>query len=280
MISAKYMDITPEFAKELLDQNKDNYRAINHKRVEMYSRQMASGLWQENAEPIHVYEDGTLANGQHRLSAVVDSGATIPMLIVYGVKKDVRTFDVGSRRTTAQILKANGVDISPQESSAISILKNGFYGAYGVDEIIDYYGMLKDFDVVSFAVRKGASHPIMNKAGVIAAAYCAYRLGRISLNEIEQFSIICNSGIPSEGFNIYPPLCFRRTLQTGYKTDNGERVIGGMAQRTATFETAFKAFCDFHRGTKRRINYRQDGTGKDILKAARTIYEQYSSTLW
>ena len=272
MITTRIMDITPQIAKKLLDANVANYRGINHRRVEMYAREMREGLWQENYEPIHVYEGGILANGQHRLTAIVESGATVKMLVIAGVKRDVSIFDNGGIRTHGQTLKASGVNLTGSEISAVSILKNGFHGTSGTSEIKAYHAKLKDFDVVSFAIQKGAGHPISRKAGVIAAAYCAYRMNCAFLDEIEQFAIVCNSGIPSEGVNSYPPLCFRKTLQAGFKNANGETISSGEGMRKASFETAFRALVDFHNGAKRKLNYKPDGEGDKILETARKVF--------
>lgn len=271
MITTRIMSITPDIAKRILAANDANYRGINHRRVEMYAREMREGLWQENYEPIHIYEGGRLANGQHRLTAIVESGATVKMLVVAGVKSDVNLFDRGGLRTHGQILKASGVTLAGGEISAVSILKNGFHGTSGAEEIKAYHAQLTDFDIVSFAIQKGANHPILRKAGIIAAAYCAYRMNRVSLDEIEQFSIICNSGIPTENVNSFPPLCFRRTIQNGFKNANGENVTSGEGLRKASFETAFRALIDFHNGVKRKLNYRPDGEGDKILDAARKV---------
>lgn len=272
MVEMKIVNVSPEIAKKLLEANTNNYRGINHRRVEMYAREMREGLWQENYEPIHIYEGGRLANGQHRLTAIVESGATVKMLVVAGVERDVNLFDRGGLRTNGQILKASGVSLAGGEISAVSILKNGFHGTSGAEEIKAYHSKLNDFDVVSFAILKGKNHPILRKAGIIAATYCAYRLNRITLDEIEQFATVCNSGIPTEGVNSYPPLCFRRTLQSGFKNANGETISSGEGMRKASFETAFRALVDFHNGAKRKLNYRPDGEGDKILESARKVY--------
>ena len=47
----------------------------------------ATGGVAVNGEPIQIAEDGTLLNGQHRLNAVIESGATVPMLVVRGLPK-------------------------------------------------------------------------------------------------------------------------------------------------------------------------------------------------
>ena len=72
------IEVTPEIAREFLKGNTDN-RAIRKTRVEMYSREMAKGMWRETGEMILVTGDGRILSGQHRLHAVVKSGATVAM---------------------------------------------------------------------------------------------------------------------------------------------------------------------------------------------------------
>lgn len=272
MIQTTIMNVTPEVAKKLLDANTNNYRGINRKRVDMYAREMREGLWQENYEPIHIYENGALANGQHRLTAIVESGATVPMLIVSGIGGGVNLFDRGGTRTSGQIMKASGINLDSSEIGALSILKNGFHTNTGAEEVISYHDRLTDFDIVSYAIRRGIHHPLLRKAGVIAATYCAYRLHRVTLDEIEQFATVCNSGIPTENVNSYPPLCYRRTLQTGFINDNGIRMTSGASVRKASFEAMYRALNDFHNGVKRKLNYRPDGEGDKVLDAARKVF--------
>lgn len=103
--------ITPERAKDILEHHNHNNRNISKKHVEALAAAMSSGEWSYNTIPIMFSATGELANGQHRLSAIVKSGQSQIMLVSYGLtEKDVRTIDQESKcRSLSDILKMEGV---------------------------------------------------------------------------------------------------------------------------------------------------------------------------
>ena len=154
MISTVITDINPTMAKALIDLNTNNFRNIDSHRVKKYSRAMKLGFWEENGEPIQIYEDGTLANGQHRLHAIIDSGVTLKnIVIVQGIKRNVTTFDDGKTRTIAQKAKAKGYNLQVSEIGAIGLFMNSLdnAGKYEGNELMAFYEKLPDFDIVSYA---------------------------------------------------------------------------------------------------------------------------------
>jgi hypothetical protein len=71
---------------------------------------MQSGNWYIT-DSIKFSEDGTLLDGQHRLSAVVTSGCTVDFLVCRGYPEDsVFGIDTGGGRTTSDIAKITGID--------------------------------------------------------------------------------------------------------------------------------------------------------------------------
>ena len=108
MISTKVMSISPEIAAEFLCMNKQN-RHLSESVVVQYSLAMARGEWEVNGEPIIFFDNGLLANGQHRLNAVIKSNKTIDMLVVNGVKDSTfATIDGGKKRGAGDILSIAG----------------------------------------------------------------------------------------------------------------------------------------------------------------------------
>lgn len=100
------MNITPEIAKCWLEKNERNPRTfINANVVEAYARDIASGKWILNGEPIVIDEDGYIKNGQHRLKAVVKANKAIMSNVVTGVSRDVTLWDMGYTRSVAQVTK-------------------------------------------------------------------------------------------------------------------------------------------------------------------------------
>jgi hypothetical protein len=101
--------ITPSLAAEWLKSNRNN-RPISQSTVDAYAKEMRSGQWfNGGADAIVFSRDGSLINGQHRLYAIVKSGATVEL----GVRTDADgdsfvAMDQGRRRSAADHPCLNG----------------------------------------------------------------------------------------------------------------------------------------------------------------------------
>lgn len=109
MINFVLMQITPEIAKAFLAGNTDN-RKLAIRTVEVLARDMTNGGWRLTHQCIAISESGLLIDGQHRLSAVVSSGKTVPMYVAYygGEEKAMGLpIDLHKKRSHTDILKCN-----------------------------------------------------------------------------------------------------------------------------------------------------------------------------
>lgn len=107
--TAEIYTVTPAVAKRWLSRNVRN-RPIRKSLVESYARDMKSGAWQITGEAIKFDINGALSDGQHRLTAVVQSGASVDMLIVRGLAPEAQTvMDSGAKRTASDSLTFGGV---------------------------------------------------------------------------------------------------------------------------------------------------------------------------
>jgi hypothetical protein len=104
--------ITPERATQDLLNQREDQRPLSTPQVARLSSDMSTSNFVLNGEPVIYDERGKLADGQHRLQAVVASGRTIMMLTVRGVKETaMATIDGGRMRTLAnQIVIDMGTD--------------------------------------------------------------------------------------------------------------------------------------------------------------------------
>lgn len=101
-------ELTPELANYLLENNPDN-RLIRQSVVDAYTRDMLTGRWHLNGEPIIIAANGELNDGQHRCWAVVTGGKAIPMVFVFGVERDTRiTLNQGLQRRLSDYLQMEG----------------------------------------------------------------------------------------------------------------------------------------------------------------------------
>lgn len=106
--SYEIVDITPQLAKEWLNQNTHN-RNLRQRVVNGYAADMLAGVWSENGQSINRSASGILLDGQHRLAAIAQSGVTVRMLVVNGLPETTQeTMDVGAKRTMADVLKLRG----------------------------------------------------------------------------------------------------------------------------------------------------------------------------
>lgn len=114
--------ISVDLAREMLAKNIGN-RPLDRKHVLFLANEMLEGRWQENGDTICFSDDGMLLDGQHRLSAVVELGEPVWMLVVRGLNAGVfSTKDVGKKRTTADTLAVMGEVNCKKTASALAVL--------------------------------------------------------------------------------------------------------------------------------------------------------------
>lgn len=107
-LRCEIVDVTPALAEKWLKQNTHN-RTVREKAVLAYARDMEAGHWAENGEAIKFAADGTLLDGQHRLTAVTLAGVTVRMLVVTGLANAAQeTMDAGAKRRTADAFGLRG----------------------------------------------------------------------------------------------------------------------------------------------------------------------------
>lgn len=100
--------VTPAVAEEWLGRNESN-RNIRPARVAQFVRDMRAGNFSLTGETIKFDWNGNLIDGQHRLTAVRESGVSIQALVVHGLAPTVRAvIDTGSRRSAADALRMAG----------------------------------------------------------------------------------------------------------------------------------------------------------------------------
>ena len=84
---SELIQITPSLAEHFLSKNRVN-RTISHHKVAQYADLMQRGKWSLTHQGIAFYEDDSVADGQHRLLAIIKARATVPMMVTYGLEKE------------------------------------------------------------------------------------------------------------------------------------------------------------------------------------------------
>lgn len=110
--TASFVTVTPETARNWLMLNRKN-RNLRKADLDRYKRDMLAGNWHLAGDPIRFGTDGSLLDGQHRLTAMVETGVTLPLLVVRGVKVEAQAvMDTGRRRTASDALAIEGHEMS------------------------------------------------------------------------------------------------------------------------------------------------------------------------
>lgn len=101
------MVISPEKAAMMLKRNTKN-RPLKLRKVEQYAQKMRDGKWKLTNDAIS-YSGLRLINGQHRLSAVVESGTTQEFFVAEGMDDNVfDVMDTGMGRSAGDVLAIKG----------------------------------------------------------------------------------------------------------------------------------------------------------------------------
>lgn len=110
--------VTPEKAKKWLARNHPKNRPVSWHNVQAFVNDMASGNWKLTHQAIAFDGEGFLIDGQHRLHAVINSNATVTMLVA--VNEDASFHDPIDRGRPRSVAMLSG--ISNSLSAACKIL--------------------------------------------------------------------------------------------------------------------------------------------------------------
>ena len=114
-ITAGVVEITPELAKEILDNHNEGNRPLKKSHVQMLTTTFKRNEWMLNGESIAFSETGRLLDGQHRLTACVHSGRSFKTIVIKGIEDESAfgTIDIGKPRSVTDLMSLKGLPKSP-----------------------------------------------------------------------------------------------------------------------------------------------------------------------
>lgn len=164
--------ITPELAGELLSRNRNN-RNPKTRKIRQYARDMEAGKWDPDASVLLFDRKGDLIDGQNRLMACESIAVPFATMIRTGLRSETRRHvDTGAARTTADVLKMEGVTVSAAGLGAAVGLRQRYEDRvhnYGGKRVTDSKGSLPPMtheEMLEYL----AAHPNMEKMGSLAEA--------------------------------------------------------------------------------------------------------------
>lgn len=124
-VYAKVEKVSPAKAKRCL-KNQDNFRKPNKQKIKNYTRDMRADNWKTSGQVCRFYKDGkedVLFDGQNKLQAIIDSGTTQTLVMIYDCP-DTEYVDMGEKRTLAQHIRHLGMPRHSQFAATTSNIAN------------------------------------------------------------------------------------------------------------------------------------------------------------
>lgn len=221
--------ITPAMAQGWLEAANVSNRRLSPYTVSKYAADMASGHWRNTHQnAIAFYADGALADGQHRLAAVVKSGVPVTMFVATGLDRaDGPAIDQGRSRSVGDGLVLGGlVDDAKYITKKVSVVKllwsveTGSNNLLSVSKVASLIGEVHD-GLEFMLLHTTNAMPGIGTAPVQTALTTAYYCVKHSV--ADRFARVLISGM-SEVPDDISIIRLRNWLIQGRKTSMKERV--------------------------------------------------------
>lgn len=238
------MLVTPALAEEWLNHNANN-RVIDRVAVERLANVIRAGAWRTTHQGIAIGADGTLYDGQHRLSAIVASGQSVLVEVTTGlVAHDLAAIDSnvgkGTRRPRDILKMSRGLTLSHNECAAL-VWAHSLVSGRTINKVTAEFLEIAEkthgdeFLAISSVLPAGT--PRVGSAPVFGSLMVAWRSAP---SDAIAFAGMLRSGVDlSEG---HPALTLRNHLLVRDR-------IGGSSNRIDVSSKTLSAFAAFVRGS-------------------------------
>lgn len=259
MLQTKIETIDADMARKYLEHNMVN-RHINHERVLAYKDELINGSWELNGESIKFNSDGEMIDGQHRLSAIIESGIPMTTVVTYGIDTEISSIDRGRPRSLRDSLIIGGMSTDIVSSASIAAAKLHYdiqrskrlVSDISIKNFIEYYkDDLQKINVILSRRAHKKNKSIRN--GVFCLAYLYALNVELSYSEIDTFSEIVQTGFYSNKSQSSAIVLRNDWLSGTLGTHN-------RLNRENMLYAIEKALSDFHAGYPRKVSYKAINT--------------------
>lgn len=235
------MDVTPQQAITWLEGNTHN-RPVKQTHVDRLAQEIKAGRWRLTHQGIAFDTGGLLADGQHRLWAIIEAGMSVPVRVFFNEPPENRhVLDSGERRSNLDILTITGEvgDVTAKHLAALRSMLAGISShprrMSPGEEAVHFtkHRAALDFAVDHLNVAKAKGVATAMTRAIIARAFYSADHGKLT-----HFCNVMKSGIATgESDNVIILLWqfLMRTADAG-RTDAGRQL------RYAKMEWALSAF--------------------------------------
>lgn len=189
--------ISPDRAEQFINHNKAN-RKLRDGIVEKYAHDMKHGKWTECTVPIAFYEGGDIADGQHRLWAIIESKTTQKFFIVRNLPREAGlNIDTGLGRTLVDNARISGVDteLSNELISVCRAIHEGVRSGKAMSNAQRLALVERYRAPAMWAIHNGPRGKFMRNSAVLAA------VARALLHNVDEAALIRFSLVVSKGFS-------------------------------------------------------------------------------
>lgn len=204
-MKTEIIKVTPEKAQEWLKHSNSNNRNLSIKLAKQYASDMRNGFWSLTHQGIAFYANGMLADGQHRLHAVVLSGCSIDFMVTFGLTHESGAgIDVHRSRTAADSIKIGGLSdwIKKEHIAVINYLynrENATASKLTPHQIVYYADQIKEFLIVGVKVIQKKRN--ISTTPVISAVVVSI-MNESDINRIIKFGSILSTGIADDPHDV------------------------------------------------------------------------------
>ncbi len=251
-ITSEVMLVTPDMATSWLKNNHPKNRPIYQSRVSPMAKDMASGAWMVTHQGICFDGDGYLIDGQHRLSAIIQSGVSVSLLVCRNESGDITDpIDTHRLRTISFLTGKDNRTVA-----AMKVL-------YGYEQGYEFTGMVTPADVRDIFERYREDYDSVRCSGksklwggILGALIYSIPIDRESVNEFAEK--ICTGemikrGDPAFAFRSWKEKTLRATpWQMGLATLSCLRyhLSGSAMTHVYTADAALRAFATRRRAMR------------------------------
>jgi len=196
--------ITPAKAEEYLAKNHCN-RPVSRTDVDRYKRLINEGLFEMTHQGIGLDARGRLRDGQNRLTAIVETGRTVKLVVAHGLtEKAIAAIDDGRKRSDRHALSmAFGEDVNTLKTAIAREMYSGAlhvpHGARQLKPIrMDLLGFFeKNREAIDFAHDLLRNHSTGLSIGYVGAAI-ARAYYHVSKKKLTRFAELLANGFSSD----------------------------------------------------------------------------------
>lgn len=190
--------VTPNLAEEWLEHN-TRTRRVSRAKVRQIRDDIEHDNWDLHHQGIGFYEDGVLADGQTRLTAIKEAGKPVPVMVTWGLPKEAgSSIDRHRPRSDADSIRIGGLAgwIGRDEVALIRMIASAHqkgtptYSAKHLAELGEFLKGPVTFAMLVFSTRKRhiTTGPVMAAVAIASQHVDQYRL--------MEFVEVLLSGVP------------------------------------------------------------------------------------